>query len=236
MTFNRFLLKGTWFKVSGKVVMISSVLLSLFYFFYLALNGDKGKVSIELIYYIQTHFIVFNMVVLPLYLLMFSVMIQYYQHDQIRIKYSKASVMVKNQIALILVHTLFFIIIANLPSIVLATFNDGFEMLFFISRSMFVQVPGYILAASILLYIYSRSQQQGLSLLLSILLLIAPQIIGTIVEIEGMRSLDYYIYLKDMDSFAKTESIVDSLIFVFVSAFISLILFLLTSKTGPSQE
>ncbi|MBO0588370.1 MULTISPECIES: hypothetical protein [unclassified Sporosarcina] len=236
MAFNSFLLRGIWLKSTGEFMIISSILLSVIYLLYLSLTGTEGNKISELIFYVQTHFIVFNSVVLPLYLLMASEMIHYYSHDQIKIKHSKISVLVKRQIALMVFHTLFFILIINIPILILSIFNNGFEMLFFIIRSMLIQLPGFMLAASILLYLYYRSQQQGISLLLSIVLLISPHIIGTAIGIESLRSLDYYIYLKHMESFVVTEGLNESITFVLVGLFISMILFLLTVKEGSNQR
>lgn len=236
MAFNKFLLRGIWLKSIGRFVIISSILLSIIYLLYFSLTGIEGKVTSELIFYVQTHFIVFNTIVLPLYLLMASVMIHHYSHDQIKIKHSKISVLVKRQIALLVFHTVFFILIVNFPILILFIFNNGFEMLFFIIRSMLIQLPGCMLAASILLYLSFRSQQQGISLLLSIVLLISPRVIGTAVGIESLRTLDYYIYSKHVKSFVVTEGLYESIIFVLVALSIAMILFLLTVKEGSNQR
>jgi len=236
MSFNLFLLRGIWSKSIGKYVIFCSILLGIIYSLYFLGAGVEEREVSQSIFYIQTHFIVFNMIILPLYLVMASVLILYYSHNQIKIKHSKISVWVGRQVALMIFHTLVFILIVNSPILILSILNDGFEMVFFIIRSMLMQIPGFLLATSIFLYIYFRTQQQGISLLMSIVLLISPQIIGTAARIENLRSLDYYIYLKHMESFVFKEGLNESMAFALVAFCISTILFLLTVKEASNQR
>lgn len=235
MGFNYFLLRGIWLSSIGKFIIISSFLLSILYSVYLSITDADVKETSILIFYIQTHFLVFNMVILPLYLLMASTMIHYYSHSQIKIKHSKISVLVKRQIALLLFHSIIFILIVNFPLLILSIFN-GFEMLFFMFFSMLIQLPGYVLASSILLFLYFRSQQQGVSLLFSIVLLISPLIISTAIGVEKLHSLDYYIYLKNTKSFGVIEVLNESITFVLVIIFISIMLLLLTVRKGSKER
>lgn len=200
MGFEKGLLKQVWMGRFGKIFLMLSIMLSGLYFLFVFRNDGELLVRIKTLYSIQTHLLITSCLIFPLFLMVLGWFWNQYINITVLLQYRDAKKKLDKQFKLILINSLLFVALMNLPffllSIGLVIYEQSFSFFIFILLSICIQIIGFNLIGNLQLLIQLKSSNSIISFLVVIAFLQIPEVIGDILHLP-IYSMSNYIYLNN---------------------------------------